>query len=331
MKNLKILLSVCLLAQLFTISNHKFVQDVQAENIQKEITIQVNNKEHFKIIKQRAISDYINENEISIDDIDIENSVMHVDALDVSSVSSRYINLLIDLKRNENQKVVAHQTISVSYLLNVVDTIKPELEMKYDTLQVEKNSVFNPMDAILNISDNSQVDLMDQVVVNGIVDTSQISNSTITFSVQDGSGNTIEKSVYVQVKDYKNYAGAFSKSDEIDEMLKLINNKRAQFNLSPLELADDNGQIAAAIRAQEARGNISHTRPDGSHYHSSLEEQGVSWNNYPLEILTYGNSTISKSLNWWLNSPMHRAIVLKDGYDTIAIGKSGTMWAAIVY
>ncbi|MFV0480315.1 MAG: CAP domain-containing protein [Anaerorhabdus sp.] len=314
------------------------IQEVEAQEasdtlLQKEISIEVNSTDALAIIKQTVIEDFLaTTDSLSIEDIDVENSEMLIDHVDLTTVSTQRISILIQLKSVGSLSTsFSQQTISASYNLNVVDTDSPELVLNYDTIQIQLGSTFDPQDAIKSVTDNSGIDYSSNVLITGTVDTSVLGSSTLTYRVSDKENNETVKTVFVQIKEYYSTGGGFSQSDEINEMLALINQTRASYGLDPLELADEAGQHAIAIRAQESIGNITHRRPDGSHYKTALTEQGVEWDNSPLEILTYAGHSIEGSLSWWMNSAGHRSILLEPDYKTIAIGQSGSMWAAILY
>ncbi len=311
-------------------------QEVEAEAAsttysQQEILIEINSYDALETIKQVAIEDFITYHKLSIYDFNLEESELIIDQLDVTKVSAQRINLLIHLKPINQEAPLLPKTISAVYNVSIIDTQSPELELFYDTLQIRRNSDFDPMSAVKSVTDNSKIDYFDNVYVTGEIDTSVLGSTTLTYHVMDDSKNETIKTLFVQTKDYSNALGGFSQGDDIQTMLALINETRARHGLNPLELADENGQIAGAIRAQESIGNITHRRPDGSHYKTALSEQGVSWQRSPLEILTYAGRSIQGSLNWWMNSPGHRSILLQPSYKIIAIGKSGSMWAAILY
>ena len=114
-------------------------------------------------------------------------------------------------------------------------------------------------------------------------------------------------------------------------MFEAINAVRAAYGLYPYVLGSDTGMTASAIRAQECTYFLSHTRPDGTPYHTVMAQVGEPHGSSVWEILVaYGNS-VETNLNWWLNEPGHAAIVLGTFGTTISIGHSGSTWEAMVY
>lgn len=314
-----------------------FSQEVEAQSTSttyshETISIEVNSANVAEIIKKNVIEQFVaNNNNLSMEMINVEESKIFIETLDTMKVSTQKTNILVQLKPMNDHVALIQESISGSYIVDIVDTQAPDLVLYYDTLQVRLGTEFNPRKAIQSAMDNTQVDYTEDVVVVGLVDTTMLGNYVLTFSVQDKKMNTVTKSLFVQVKQYANAQGANSEGAAINEMLRQINEQRALYGLNPLALADESGQWAAAIRAQESIGDISHRRPDGSHYKTALSEQGVVWQHSPLEILTYAGGTVESSLNWWMNSSGHRSILLQPNYETIAIGKAGSMWAAILY
>lgn len=314
-----------------------FSLEVEAEEASSmyshtEISIEVNSPDTLKQIKKQVIRDVIQTDaELSLDSIDLDGSEITFDQLDITKVSTQKVNLFINLKQKSDRTTLVQSTISRTYLINIVDTVAPELILTHDVVQIQFGREFDSTSYIKTVIDNSGIDYSNQVIINDTVDTSSPGDYVVSYRVYDDSKNESEQLLHVQVKYNINASGGVSSGEKITDMLALINEARASYNLSPLNLADEAGQRAIAIRAQESHGDVSHKRPDGSHYKTALTEQGVTWANSPLEILTYAGSTVEAKLNWWMGSAGHRSILLQPDYETIAIGYSGEMWAAILY
>jgi uncharacterized protein YkwD len=119
--------------------------------------------------------------------------------------------------------------------------------------------------------------------------------------------------------------------DSIWSMLDAINAVREQYGLYDYTMADDTAMQASAVRAAEASGYVSHTRPDGRKYYTALDDAGESHGSAVSEILVCCGSTIESNLDWWMNSPGHRAIILGTSGSTMSIGYSNGMWEAMVF
>lgn len=334
----KLVLTATLIASVVCGSLSVSTQKVHAEATApeyatKDITVEVNSTEAFDQIKASIIEeDIIRSAGIDIETVDIEKSEMIIDQIDITKIGTQEVNVFISVKPKSDSIPLVINNISSKFTLHVVDTMAPTIGLKHDTLKVKLDTEFNPWDSIEYISDNSKIDLYPNLIVENNVDTAVEGTYEVVFTVEDSAGNKATDNLSVDVKKHVvSSAGGVSSGDDIDYMLQLINNVRTENGLSELSLADEAGQLAIAIRAEESVGDVSHRRPDGSHYKTALTDQGVVWDHSPLEILTYSGSSVEAKLNWWLSSANHRAILLKPNYETIAIGYSGGMWAAIVY
>ena len=102
------------------------------------------------------------------------------------------------------------------------------------------------------------------------------------------------------------------------EMVEEINRQRAQAGLAPLRL-DERVCDYAQVRAQEVAKSFSHTRPNGENYWDELGRMGIAY--YPGgENIAAGNSTVQATMEQWMNSPGHRANILKKGIGGAGIG-----------
>lgn len=116
----------------------------------------------------------------------------------------------------------------------------------------------------------------------------------------------------------KNYA---------NEVMRLVNQQRAKAGLSAF--TTNNSLTAAANkRAQEIAISFSHTRPNGSGFSTVLKEYSVSYN-AAGENIAYGQRSPKEVVNAWMNSPGHRANILKSKFKKLGIGvyqKNGTYY-----
>ena len=99
---------------------------------------------------------------------------------------------------------------------------------------------------------------------------------------------------------------------EMQELLRLVNDARASVGVSPLTWSDSLG-TAAQIRAEELIVSFSHTRPDGSEWHtvSSLARG---------ENIAYGNGSAQAVFDGWMGSDGHRANILNAGFTIMGSG-----------
>ena len=102
------------------------------------------------------------------------------------------------------------------------------------------------------------------------------------------------------------------------EVLSLVNEERAKYNLLPLEWGTT-CEAAAQTRASEIMTLYAHQRPDGSAWDSvcAPEVGGVAGEN-----LAAGNTAVSPEtvVQTWMNSPTHRANILSDKFTKLAVG-----------
>ena len=115
-----------------------------------------------------------------------------------------------------------------------------------------------------------------------------------------------------------------SDEDFINEVLRLVNEERAEEGLSPMTTNDTINE-AAKIRAGELEELFDHTRPDGSSCFSALNEMGISyWT--AGENIAFGASSPESVMDMWMNSEGHRANILNESFDTIGVGRVENYW-----
>lgn len=103
------------------------------------------------------------------------------------------------------------------------------------------------------------------------------------------------------------------------EVLTIVNKIRTKNNLSQLTWGTT-CESAADTRAKETITLYSHTRPDGSNWHTACptpETGGASGEN-----LVIGNSAVSPStaVAAWMGSELHRANILNPNFTKLAVG-----------
>ena len=107
-----------------------------------------------------------------------------------------------------------------------------------------------------------------------------------------------------------------SLDDVARQVLALVNEERRKVGVAPLTLSAEL-QSAAAIRAEEITQKFSHTRPDGTNFQTILPNS-----RYYIagENIAAGNSTAAKVVQQWMNSPGHRANILRSDYTELGVG-----------
>lgn len=108
------------------------------------------------------------------------------------------------------------------------------------------------------------------------------------------------------------------------EVLRLVNIERQKAGVAPLTMDNTALTAAAMKRAEELQKLFEHTRPDGSDCFTVLKEYKVpfpSARSYCAgENIAYGQRTPAEVVNAWMNSPGHRANILKDRFSQIGVG-----------
>lgn len=115
-----------------------------------------------------------------------------------------------------------------------------------------------------------------------------------------------------------NTAGNTSLSSYASEVLRLVNAEREKAGL-PALTTNSTLTAAANKRAQEIKQTFSHTRPNGSSCFTVLGEYGISYRTAG-ENIAYGQKTPKEVVNGWMNSPGHRANILKSDFGKVGIG-----------
>lgn len=103
-----------------------------------------------------------------------------------------------------------------------------------------------------------------------------------------------------------------------EEVLRLVNIERKSRGLSELT-SDDKLDKAAAKRAKELTSLYSHDRPDGRDCFTVLDEFGISYS-MAAENIAAGYATPKAVVEGWMNSPGHRANILKPGLKKLGVG-----------
>jgi uncharacterized protein YkwD len=110
------------------------------------------------------------------------------------------------------------------------------------------------------------------------------------------------------------------RSAMMQRIVELINLRRREAGLAPLtphQTLTDCAQKYSEVQA--ARGDISHTGPDGSNPGQRLSRCGYRWRSYG-ENLAAGQSSAEEVVAAWMASPGHRRNILSTKVREIGIG-----------
>lgn len=127
-------------------------------------------------------------------------------------------------------------------------------------------------------------------------------------------GNELEAADRMLAQKEAERKAAIDTSKFPQQVLDLVNRERAKAGLHSLRLADDLQQ-AAAVRAREITRVLSHNRPDGSKFYTVL---GSKWG--AGENIASGYPTPEEAVAGWMDSPGHRANILRKGYKELGVG-----------
>lgn len=114
---------------------------------------------------------------------------------------------------------------------------------------------------------------------------------------------------------------------QCEEMLKIINQKRAEAGVGQLQLYIP-ACSAAKIRAAELVEKFSHSRPDGKGFDSVLNTCKISTNK-AAENIAYCSVpwTSADAMEAWMNSKDHRENILSPNYKYFGVGVvDGKYW-----
>ncbi len=104
------------------------------------------------------------------------------------------------------------------------------------------------------------------------------------------------------------------------ELLKLTNIERQKVGLSPLKLSSRLGRSAQNHAADMARNNyFSHTGRNGSNISDRAMATGYKYS-FLGENIAAGKATPEGTIRQWMNSPGHRANILKREFTEIGFG-----------
>ncbi|WP_078543880.1 CAP domain-containing protein [Litchfieldia alkalitelluris] len=111
-----------------------------------------------------------------------------------------------------------------------------------------------------------------------------------------------------------------------DQVVKLVNQERAKQGLKPLTHRADLKNVAHKKAEDMINSNyFSHTSPNYGSPFQMLKTFGISYQSAG-ENIAKGQKTPQEVMNAWMNSPGHRANILKPEYDSIGVGFYHSAW-----
>lgn len=114
------------------------------------------------------------------------------------------------------------------------------------------------------------------------------------------------------------------------EVWRLTNAEREKAGLPPLNYHSELQQLAdtRAVEIDYNSGHFSHTRPDGSEWHTVF---GNGHTDYRAigENIAFGQQTPAEVVQAWMNSPGHRANILSEDFTGIICGFRDYHWVQL--
>ncbi len=111
--------------------------------------------------------------------------------------------------------------------------------------------------------------------------------------------------------------GIVSENSYARQVLDIVNRERAAVGLSALSWSDELAN-AANIRAKEMVILCEHTRPNGTSCFTVFDECGIKYR-CAGENIAWGQTTPEEVMEDWMNSPEHRANILKGDYGKLGV------------
>lgn len=109
-------------------------------------------------------------------------------------------------------------------------------------------------------------------------------------------------------------------SSKATEILNLVNKERAEAGLPALK-SDPQVSKLAQMKAEDMAKNkyFAHNSPTYGSAFDMMNKYGVSYRTAG-ENIAKGQKTSQSVMNGWMNSPGHRANILKNGYTRLGVG-----------
>lgn len=218
-----------------------------------------------------------------------------------------------------NKKLYCKVTVVKSYISSVSAKTINQGERKTFSLKSYNVKAVNAYS-----TNNKAVKVVSSSVSGGKVKITvdAVSGGTAYINITDKNNKSASASVKITVKKSGSSTAAdnsdTSSSNYAEQVLELVNKERADAGVPALSL-DDKLCEAAQVRAKEVGESFSHARPDGSSCFTVFDSYGISFSGAG-ENIAYGSTTSKGVMNQWMNSPGHRANILKKDYKKIGVG-----------
>lgn len=271
---------------------------------------------------------------------------------ELSESKQQRFHARFDVDVNKLGEYAVHFGEGMSLKVIVQDTTPPRLELTSMTLKQNASFSWNKdtlTKVIKTLTDNetSSESLKENLKCDK-VNTAKSGNQYINCSVKDNSGNEAKHAltVFVQspvattsvsayqpqpaatheVMDAVVHIPSASYSNyelyQIQQVVVMVNQVRAENGLSALSLDLGDFHNVTYLRAREVAVNYSHTRPNGKSCYTIYGDYGLSYRSSG-ENIARGQKTAKEVMQDWMNSPAHRANILRPEFTRICIGVYG--------
>ena len=114
------------------------------------------------------------------------------------------------------------------------------------------------------------------------------------------------------------------------EVWQLTNAEREKADLPPLNYHSELQQLAdtRAAEIDYYSGHFSHTRPDGSEWHTVFGNGHIDYRAIG-ENIAFGQQTPAEVVQAWMDSPGHRANILNENFTGIICGFNDYHWVQL--
>jgi len=287
------------------------------------------------LLEEIVLSDPLYQlNNKSIEEVrnDIAKATVTYHGLDMNALGVQ--DIVVEIVFDSSSTIIGMKAESIRKNIKIefIDTIAPVITLTGSDVWINIDEEFDGYKFIKHVTDNSRKKIT-KIDILGTVDTSTEGLYEVMIIAQDSSGNTAEEKILVHVVSFMSktkIACSNSNLEDIEYFVSLVNAERAKYGIAPLQLGDENAQMAAMQRAAEANETISHDRPDGTRYFTALDQYDVAYL-LASEVLTNAGTSVYAKYTWLMSSPNHRAILLDPQFEYIAVGSCGRMWAALPY
>lgn len=267
---------------------------------------------------------------------------------EISKEDKTYFQVEGDVDTSQIGQYEVSYNHTMKLQVEVADLVEPILSLY--PLQVSQHEDFtwdekNYTSIIASLEDNvSDKEELETSFHCDTVDTSVAGNKQVACSVKDSSGN--EKIAMLDVliqgqavtpasSGTTSVAGArqtitlpnatydSSQLSEIQSVVTLVNEIRAQHQLAPLTLNLGGYHQVTYLRAQEVYQNYSHIRPNGQSCYTIFGDYGLGFSSSG-ENIAQGQQSAQEVVNDWMNSQSHRDNILRAEFTTISVGVWGS-------